>query len=52
MTFLNLSINSFFIDFLYPFLNNFFFIDIKISKNLSVKYYQENKKRQRKSSDK
>ena len=37
VTFLNLLIN--------PFLLYFFFIYIKMSKSLSVKYYEENKER-------
>ena len=44
MTFLNLSINPFFIKiFIHFFI--IFFIYIKMSKNLSAKYYQENKER-------
>ena len=45
MTFLNVSINPFFIKcFITSFLI-FFFIYIKMSKNLSAKYYQGNKEK-------
>ena len=45
MTFLNFLINPSFINFFQKFLYNFFHIYIiKMSKNLSAKYYQENKK--------
>ena len=44
MTFLNLPINQFFINLFITFFT-FFFIYIKIPKNLSAKYYQENKER-------
>ena len=44
MTFLNLLINPLSINFFVNFLI-FFFIYIKMSKNLSAKYYQENKER-------
>ena len=47
MTFLNLLINPLFLIFLIIFFINFF-LYIKMSKNLSAKYYQENKKRPQK----
>ena len=42
MTYLNLEIDPFVIHFFISFLYIFFFIYIKLSKNLSAKYYQEN----------
>ena len=46
MIFLNLPINPFFIIFFQNFFYIYiFFIYIKLSKNLSAKYYQENKER-------
>ena len=50
--FLSLSINSFFINYFIIFFYNFFFIYIKKSKNLSAKYYQENKKDYKKAHEK
>ena len=44
MTFLNFPINPFFIIFFITFLYSFFKC-IKMSKNLSAKYYQESKER-------
>ena len=46
MTFLNLSINLFILRIAFiNFFIIFFFIYIKVSKNLSAKYYQESKER-------
>ena len=44
VAFLNLSINPFFYKF-HPFFLIIFFIYMKMSKNLSATYYQENKER-------
>ena len=45
MIFLNLPINPLFRTFFINFVDNSFFIYIKMSKNLPAKYYQENKER-------
>ena len=51
--FLNLSINPiFFINSFYIYFYKFFFIYIKMSKNSSAKYYQENKERLQKKTKK
>ena len=45
MTFLNLPINPVFTNFFITCFYNFFFIYIKMSKNLSFKYYEESNER-------
>ena len=45
MAFLNLSINPFFYNFFKDFFVISFHIHIRISKNLSAKYYREDKER-------
>ena len=45
VTFLNVPIYPFLINIFINFFDNFFFIYIIMSKNLSAKYYKENKER-------